>query len=640
MSDNEVKTVFTAEDKGGAVVTQAGNNIKEFAKKAEEAGQANEQAAHHHLSARHALGLVASQTGMATGELMHFYHALHMVPGPLGIALAGVMMLKAAVTEYREKQEKARESLEAFEKVSAKFYEENFGQAKPGGLAGENFDQLRESRDKLRELQEKRAAEGMGVFGPSAMARALDEQIDKQQEIITLLMKRTPLEMSVANAIRAQAAAMFEAEMHRGGIGATFGIAEKRRERSEDMEDALQRADIEKAAMEQSAKGSKAYEEHEKAYREAKRAAHKLAVEDNRDMAAAQESHRKTMQEGDRPLDVADSYDKRAAVVKAYRVKEFEDKKNFENGVLSIEKNGYLTTEQKEAEKTVLKKRYNADREQEDKDHQKRLAEIDEESANFINGKQASILESTGRHYEAQLAQLESEHERERNAHRTNADELEAIDDAYESKRADLQRQHALEKEQFYTNSAANIFSSQGKSYEAELTRLQSWYSKETDLHRGHADELALIEQEKQARLADIERRHSEFRRNTHQKFTAEIIEAEHGSGAAGLYRMVNATREEMAELRRRGEDDLADEAQTALQAKLSRMGIEAQRSLAGKRQVGFTSLEGGWQSFTSSLGASPDEQEKKRQTRDLIVALRDVSKTVRERGVTGVLTE
>jgi hypothetical protein len=122
------------------------------------------------------------------------------------------------------------------------------------------------------------------------------------------------------------------------------------------------------------------------------------------------------------------------------------------------------------------------------------------------------------------------------------------------------------------------------------------------------------------------------------EKYNLEIIRAQKGGGMESFEKLKYDREKEIKELRREGRNEEANLAEQSEGETIKRMGIEAQRSLMGKKQVGFTDITSGWASFASSMNTNPDEREKRQQTRDLIEAIRGWQRTIQQGGFVGAL--
>ena len=68
----------------------------------------------HSLASRHAIGTFAAATGTAVGPLSLLVHAFMLAPGPIGLALAGILAFKEALGLASEEARKAAEQTNKF----------------------------------------------------------------------------------------------------------------------------------------------------------------------------------------------------------------------------------------------------------------------------------------------------------------------------------------------------------------------------------------------------------------------------------------------------------------------------------------------------------------------------------------------
>ena len=144
--ENEVLTRFTAVDEQLQDVSERVNKT---------VGQVAEKHQQAHFSMRHAMALTASATGMHTAELMHFYYAVTMIPGPVGVAVGALLMFKSAADDAAKAYDEYGKMIqETDEKTNATFRQHVH--ATMGGERGEKGLQEYEKHQKdLADLRKK-----------------------------------------------------------------------------------------------------------------------------------------------------------------------------------------------------------------------------------------------------------------------------------------------------------------------------------------------------------------------------------------------------------------------------------------------------------------------------------------------------
>lgn len=101
------------------MATNAVLNVTIKAQTAEfESGMARVNA--HVLTSRGSLSVFAAIAGQATGPLTHLVHAIELVPGPIGLAVAAIYLAREAFDKEAEAIKKNREELEKLHKEAAK----------------------------------------------------------------------------------------------------------------------------------------------------------------------------------------------------------------------------------------------------------------------------------------------------------------------------------------------------------------------------------------------------------------------------------------------------------------------------------------------------------------------------------------
>jgi len=622
MADNEVLTLITAKDQTAAGLQGAGNSVKEYAKNTESAGQQVEKS---HLSMRHAMGMLASQSGMSTRELMHFYYAVQMVPGPLGIALGAVMALKSAVQSYSESQKKAAEEQAKFVKGTEGAYAFTRGGALTGAAAtgAKEIENLNDKRDAMVEKVHELGDSLKGYLGiHNDEIRVLTQQWEINQALTLDVQKRTILEAQIADSLRKQAEFSFSQQM---AVAVTENAAkDKKLEQDEQIARLLIRAELENEASEK-AKGTPGEEEHRKASQSAALEAKTLEDARQRAYEDQKREYDKRMTAGAGILGAVDPNDKRAVMEKSFAEQKIKDKAKLADDLEAIDKNVYLSGGQRDDEKFMVRKAAAAKGEQDELNHLQAIDDLNEASARFIADKDRAVLDGRGEHYKAQLAALETEHAHERAAHRKNADELTAIDAAYTSRRESLQREHLNKELAFTLNTTSELLTLKGRQYDAKRVQLEAWYAKELEANRGQADKLAALETLKGAKLAELNRKQSEERHDTAFKYQAQIVGATQGNKMAELLTMREETRKAVEDLERRGEYENADLARKALGAREGQMLKDTRRELAGAQRVSFTDAASGWSSFASSLNSDPTKREQLGYARSTVKVLEDI---------------
>jgi plasmid stabilization system protein ParE len=91
---------------------KASRTVNTFGDAAGKSGGHMEKFNVHILASRPAIGAFAGLTGQATAGLSHLVHGFMMAPGPIGVAVAGILLLTHALNEQAEAAEKARKRSE------------------------------------------------------------------------------------------------------------------------------------------------------------------------------------------------------------------------------------------------------------------------------------------------------------------------------------------------------------------------------------------------------------------------------------------------------------------------------------------------------------------------------------------------
>ena len=174
MADNEVLTRFTAVDEELQAVAERTNKT---------IGQVAEKHQQAHFSMRHALSLTAAATGGHTAELMHFYYAITMIPGPVGVAVAVLLLFKsqaeAAGKAYEDMSRLIKETDISVNATFRQHQHEQFG----GERGGKAMDEYVKNREKMAELRHQIDEESKfgwtGVmataFHPETLASAVSQ---------------------------------------------------------------------------------------------------------------------------------------------------------------------------------------------------------------------------------------------------------------------------------------------------------------------------------------------------------------------------------------------------------------------------------------------------------------------------------
>jgi hypothetical protein len=152
---------------------------------AQQHAAAVEQVEHRHISARHAIGMFASTTGIARGEMMHAFHALHMFGAGLGAVVFATMMAVEKERQLGEENEKQAKKYEQLTEAVKRYEEERnkaanvhaFG--KEGAEAKEEATNIAktidEAQNKLARLKEMRAMyTGHGLKGHEEEFRPIE----------------------------------------------------------------------------------------------------------------------------------------------------------------------------------------------------------------------------------------------------------------------------------------------------------------------------------------------------------------------------------------------------------------------------------------------------------------------------------
>ena len=201
-------------------------------------------------------------------------------------------------------------------------------------------------------------------------------------------------------------------------------------------------------------------------------------------------------------------------------------------------------------------------------------------------------------------------------------------------KRAALKE--ATDKERDFTNDTVQdtiksrqrlnvtLLQMSGRTYEAERETarnalgniVNNWKSTEADITNAKA--------EYAAKRADIDYREGEERRKSLEQFRMEVAESGPGGDVtARLDREMKAKADLYQKYVYEGKTDQAEAAVDALEARLTRMGIDAKRELQSSYHPQFVGAADAWKSMaTSSLSQTPAEREH-------IAALRKLTETL-----------
>ena len=160
--DNEVVFRFRAEGADLQNATkQADASLKNLAGAHKQLDPAIEHTTQAHFSMRHAMALAGSATGMHTQELMHFYYAITMMPGGIGVAVGAFLMLKSMLNASAEEAEKAKKKLEEVHEAAMRFEKERQAHSiatLEGGEAAKNREELQARAKEIEELQRQQGA--------------------------------------------------------------------------------------------------------------------------------------------------------------------------------------------------------------------------------------------------------------------------------------------------------------------------------------------------------------------------------------------------------------------------------------------------------------------------------------------------
>ena len=518
----------------------------------QESGKQMESLPQHHLNARHALSMLASQTGMATSELMHFYHAVTMIPGPMGIALGATMMLKAAFEKQREQEEKNIETHEAFIDSYGKQIQRVTGNYETGS-GGEWQDKIMSKNDEInKQIRERVALESIMIKSTNERIRIddLSEEIKSNQDLMTMLMKRHTIENENTKEQIKLEDEMFESRASR----LEKWTGDKATQKANELNDAAEMADKEAALADKKyEKYAKNYGEDSPMALEALKNVHakeltylEAVVRQKEAVYNATEKYNKAMREARVPMGAVDPYNREAQIKSKYEISDAEAvNKLYEKRKEIIETVG-LTEQQQDAMIKSVEDRAASEKTQRQMNEEKELKEFESNKLSFA----AQMREETLR--------------------------------------------------------------IKGDSFSAEKEQLEEWHRKELLEHRDQADKINALYGVK---LADLQRRRGQQFADTMQGYQNQITGATLGSAMAQIQGMQYEHEKKQAEYARMNTPEAKAEAtleNQAYAARIHEMQREGAHKLLGEQKVGFMEAGGAWEAFSRGLNQDPFKMEQR----------------------------
>ena len=471
--DNKIQTIIGAVDQTGPDFQKAAQNVRDYQKTTEDAKGGVEQLTHAHLSARHVLSLVAMQTGMGTSELMHFYYAITMIPGPLGVALGAVMALKSAMESQQEAGEKSRKENDEFAASLEKYRNFTFAPSAKGA-GGEGDKLIIEANTKLNELYEKQAelkGKLLQLPGDFEKSKNLEDEITAQTNLRDLTIERTVKEKAI---LQEQMELEDKAYQKRATRETTSDeAADKIKAINEELDIADDLAEAADKALHKFNEGEAGFQEHLEDAQKKELAYQKLKSDAQRMEFKETEKYNDAMQEAAIPRSAVDPYDKRGGIESKFNIANAEAELKLAKEKRQIEQTVGLSDEQRGGLKTAAEKKAAVETEQRRLDEQKLLKDLANEQMLFQINADAEILNLHGHHYEAEKRQLDAWYAQEKASHIGQATALKRIDEERAAKAAEIERKHQEEKMNTLGRYNTDIISATLGSGAGNIARMQ-----------------------------------------------------------------------------------------------------------------------------------------------------------------------
>jgi hypothetical protein len=465
-AEDEIIQKFRVQDEGGvktlAAIDEQTQQLRKSTEglndKTKEAGQETEKLTAHHISARHALSMLASQTGMNTGELMHFYYAMTMIPGPMGIALGATMMLKDAFEKQREQEEKNIETHEAFMDSYGKQLLHASGRGETG-TSGQYQDKVMEKNDEInKQIRERAALQSIIIQSTNDHIRIddLNHEIEANEKLRDILNERHNLEVG-----NTKDQMKIDDDAYANRLKLLQGwTGEVATQKANELNSAAELADDEAdVALEKYDRYGKKYgydsPEANDALKELRTkdlAFEEAQVRQKEVLYSATEKYNKAMRESRLPHGAVDPYDKAAQIKSKYEMSNAEAANKLIEEHKRIKETVGTTTEQDAAMNKAVDERAADEKEQRRMNEEKELTEYESNKLSLAAQMQEETLRIKGDAFGAEKDQLDEWHRKELQEHREQADK---INDLYRVKDADLQRRRAqdfADKSQGYQN--------------------------------------------------------------------------------------------------------------------------------------------------------------------------------------------
>lgn len=109
----------------------------------------------HLENSRGAISVFSGVTGIAAGEMRHFVHAIELAPGPVGAAIAAILVLKAIMDSQAEAAEKAAKANKQYlDSLKADRLKESGQKLSPVGEQLEHSaERVAALRDQIKDIQ-------------------------------------------------------------------------------------------------------------------------------------------------------------------------------------------------------------------------------------------------------------------------------------------------------------------------------------------------------------------------------------------------------------------------------------------------------------------------------------------------------
>ena len=639
MSDEEIVQRFKVEagnsveqlGKVDAATKKIAESTKHLKDKHEEHGNSVEKLGkqmlgleHHHVSARHAMHLLAETTGINTHGIMSLSHSFGMLGPAVGAAAGLMMLMKEAIDQEAEAAQKAKEKTDSLRESVSKYIEarreknETYEYGKEGSEQIKEANAARATADSIRQrIKESETGKSQG-YGLKTLPGQLSEQVGKEgwSQLLGLIPGIGPLLEGGASMHRLSGEERSRNELsgQLGAKNADQAASEAQATRHKRYQEALDPAQdaMREAEMHAAQHGGSASDFKEKI------SAQKQMIEGLRELAkgAESEAEKKELSIKVDEEELRLQHLRTEAMNKYYtdRIK-FEQMSNrpgvfatgAEKGIFS--ENNRYESEKHEAEQ-MKKLGFDVDTKALAARHADELKKIAMDANLEITQRQSAIhveqLRNTGDTYTAEL-EMASAHYQQMLTKDTGNKTLQELDEEqYNTDIAKLTIQHNNEVASYTANLREESLRIKGDQYGAERDALEEWQRKELEAHKDQAAQIIAVHDQ---RAADITRREKEEHSKILGGYAVELTGAVLGGGAAGVQRMMLEHNEKQAEYKRTGHADYAAAEQSAYEAKINRMKIESDAGLSSKNRVGFSDIGGAWESFASSLNQNPMQQ-------------------------------